>query len=136
MPMYWALCVKDRYGDIAERGYQIIINLALSTSDNAIPTEGDIITSLGMFYIHIPIQWKNPTFSQFQQFATIMQQQSNQKVWVHCALNMRVSVFLYLYNTLYLNVPEKIAIQKLNQVWQPNEVWLQFIDNIKNAYNK
>ena len=123
---------EDDFAQIAELGYQTVINLALATSDNAIPSEGDIVTNFGMEYVHIPVQWQNPTKNQFQLFAAIMQQQSSQKVWVHCALNMRVSAFLYLYNTILLKVPESVAIQKLNQVWQPNEVWSQFISSVQN----
>ena len=103
------------FTQIAYLGYKTIINLALATSDNAIAIEGDIITELGMSYLHIPIQWQKPTFEQFQLFVAIMQQQQHKyKVWVHCALNMRVSAFLYLYSALYLNISEKIALQKLN----------------------
>ena len=121
---------KD-FTHIAELGYHTIINLALVTSDNAIAIEGDLVTELGMSYLHIPIQWQRPTVEQFQLFAAVMQQQYRNKVWVHCALNMRVSVFLYLYTTLYLQVSEQTALKKLNQVWQPNETWSQFITDIK-----
>ena len=118
---------KEDFKQIAKLGYQTVVNLALATSDNAIPNEGDIVTSLDMSYIHIPVQWKNPTVKQFELFVAIMQKQTDQKVWVHCALNMRASVFLYLYNTLYLNLLEKEAAQKLHLIWQPNAVWKQFI---------
>ena len=121
---------------IAKLGYTAIINLALSTSDNAIPNEGDIVTELGMTYIHIPVQWQNPMLEQFEVFATIMRQLSGKKIWLHCALNMRVSAFLYLYSTLYQNLPKNVASQKLSEVWQPNEVWSEFISNIQNSHNK
>ena len=127
---------KEDFVRIAALGYNTVINLALVTSDNAIVNEGDLVTKLGMSYLHIPIEWERPTLEQFQLFATIMEQQSRYKVWVHCALNMRVSAFLYLYNRLYLNTAEHLALQKLNQVWQPNKTWSQFITKVKNAYNE
>src|SRR5450756_117291 len=40
---------------------QITCNLALPTSDNAIPNEGSVVTSLGMAYVHIPVDFKAPT---------------------------------------------------------------------------
>ena len=124
------------FTQIANLDYKTIINLALVTSDNAIVNEGDIVTELGMSYVHIPILWQKPMFEQFQLFATIMQQQNSYKVWVHCALNMRVSAFLYLYSKLHLNIAEKTALQKLNKVWQPNKIWSQFIADVKNTYKK
>ena len=122
------------FTEIASLGYDTIINLALATSDNAIANEGDIVTELGMSHVHIPVQWQRPMFEQFELFAAVMQQQRQSKVWVHCALNMRVSVFLYLYTTLYLGVVEETALQKRNQVWQPDAIWSQFIVDIKTVY--
>ena len=119
---------------IKDLGYSTMINLALTSSDNAIVNEGDIVTELGLSYVHIPIQWQKPTLEQFQLFAAVMQQQNQRKVWVHCAFNMRVSVFLYLYSTFYLSTPEETALQKLNQVWQPNDIWSQFIIDVNNSY--
>ena len=46
---------------IRESGFKAVINLALPTSDNAIPNEGSVVTSLGMSYIHIPVDFKAPT---------------------------------------------------------------------------
>jgi protein tyrosine phosphatase (PTP) superfamily phosphohydrolase (DUF442 family) len=122
------------FKQIACLGYKTVINLALMTSDNAIVTEGDIITDLGMSYLHIPVQWQKPTCEQFKLFVAVMQQQITQKVWVHCALNMRASAFLYLYSTLYLNFSKETALQKLNRVWQPNETWSQFIASVQIKY--
>jgi protein tyrosine phosphatase (PTP) superfamily phosphohydrolase (DUF442 family) len=36
---------------IRESGFEAAINLALPTSDNAIPNEGSIVTSSGMSYV-------------------------------------------------------------------------------------
>lgn len=119
------------FEQIAKDGYSTVINLALSTSDNAIPNEGDIITELSMTYIHIPVQWQNPTLEQFELFAAAMQHLVGRKTWVHCARNMRVSAFIYLYNTLYLNVPKNVASQKLSEVWQPNKVWSEFMSHVQ-----
>ena len=125
---------ETEFTRITDLGYSTMINLALTSSDNAIVNEGDIVTELGLSYVHIPIQWQQPTLEQFQLFAAVMQQQNQRKVWVHCAFNMRVSVFLYLYSTFYLSIPEETALQKLNQVWQPNNIWSQFIIDVNNSY--
>ena len=125
---------REELTQIATLGYKTVINLALVTSDNAIVNEGDIVTELGLPYIHIPIQWQQPLLEQFRLFVAVMQQQNQRKVWVHCAFNMRVSVFLYLYSRLHLKVDESVARQKLNQVWEPNDIWSQFIIDVINTY--
>src|SRR5436309_14841832 len=40
---------------VRDAGFDVVINLALPTSDNALPNEGSIVTALGMAYVHIPI---------------------------------------------------------------------------------
>ena len=121
----------EDFATIAKIGYQTVINLALSSSDNAIVHEGDIVTRLGMTYLHIPVQFDRPQTAQFELFAHALQQQAEDRVWVHCALNMRVSAFMYLYNTLYRKLPEADAQQLLQQVWQPNPVWAEFIGTVQ-----
>ena len=127
---------ENDFQEIAALGYNTVINLALVTSEKAIINEGDIVTNLGLSYIHIPVLWNNPTQEQFNIFASIMQQQSTNKVWVHCALNMRVSAFLYLYNIIYLNMPKEAAEGHLSNIWKPNEVWSEFITNGLNSASR
>jgi protein tyrosine phosphatase (PTP) superfamily phosphohydrolase (DUF442 family) len=112
-------------------GYKTVINLALASSDNAIPTEGDIVTDLEMTYVQIPVQWQNPTIEQFALFAAVMQQQGANKVWVHCALNMRASAFIYLYRTLCLGEPKSLAAEDLHNVWKPKDIWSKFINDVE-----
>jgi hypothetical protein len=52
------------------------------------------------------------------------------KIWVHCAMNMRVSVFIYLYRRLLLGESEKDASSIMSQIWSPNEIWQEFIRDV------
>ncbi|HTL87911.1 MAG TPA: protein tyrosine phosphatase family protein, partial [Leptolyngbya sp.] len=83
--------------EIKTAGYQVVINLAVPTSEGAIANEREIVESLGMQYFHIPVIWDAPTIEDFHQFSTVMQAHSKQSIFVHCAKNMRVSAFVYLY---------------------------------------
>ena len=40
---------------IAQAGYHAVINLAMSSSTNALANEGVIVTDLGMVYVQIPV---------------------------------------------------------------------------------
>ncbi|RFC47435.1 MAG: hypothetical protein DUW69_001426 [Verrucomicrobia bacterium] len=46
---------------------------------------------------------------------------------MHCAANMRVTAFLGLYWAIRLGWPEERAFQLQRGLWQPNEVWTDFI---------
>lgn len=86
-----------QFADIAEAGFDAVINLALPSSDNAVPNEGSIVTGHGMAYFHIPVVFENPTMKDLRLFVGIMNALEGQNVWVHCVVNARVSAFVYQY---------------------------------------
>ena len=113
---------------VADAGYETVINLALPTSEGAIAHEAQLVQSLGMEYIAIPVIWENPTTADLDKFLQAMEKRTSQKIFVHCAKNMRVSAFVYLYRRLHLNCNNEQAIADLHKIWQPNENWQSFID--------
>jgi protein tyrosine phosphatase (PTP) superfamily phosphohydrolase (DUF442 family) len=127
---------RRKFRVIREAGYEVVINLALATSDNAIADELDVVTGLGMEYCHIPVVWEHPDPAQFSQFARAMQEYRGRRVWVHCALNMRVSAFLYLFNVLVEGWQEEDARTLLHRIWKPDATWQAFIAEVMKRYPK
>ena len=125
---------REEFPEIAQAGYEAVINLALPSSDQAIADEGAIVTGLGLVYIHIPVIWQEPTLEDVQLFFDVMKCFKGRKVWVHCALNMRVSCFVYLYQKLVLRLPEAQASYPMVQIWRPDGVWQQLIDQAERAF--
>ena len=115
-------------------GIQAVINLALPTSSNALPGEAEFITRQGISYFQIPVIWEKPELHQLQQFFGTLKVLNGRKVWVHCAKNMRVSAFIYLYRKLCLAENEESAAHPMRDVWVPNETWRAFIDKAISAY--
>jgi protein tyrosine phosphatase (PTP) superfamily phosphohydrolase (DUF442 family) len=117
----------DQFPTIKDFGYQVVVNLALPESTNALADERAIAENLDMQYIHIPVVWENPTLDNFQDFADALQANADKPVFVHCAANMRVSAFMYLYNRIYKQMSEEQAQNNLSQIWTPNDIWQNFI---------
>jgi protein tyrosine phosphatase (PTP) superfamily phosphohydrolase (DUF442 family) len=118
---------------IQESGFEAVVNLALPTSDNAIANEGSVVTSLGMSYVHIPVDFKAPTSQDFRAFCRVMEAFDDRPVFVHCAANMRVSAFVFLYRVMFRHIAVTEAERDLHAIWQPDEVWSRFIrDELKN----
>ena len=115
-------------------GIKAVINLALPTSSSALPQEAELITRQGMSYIQIPVEWERPEIHQLLQFFGVLKAFEGQKVWVHCAKNMRVSVFIYLYRRLCLAHSEQDSAHPMREVWKPNETWQAFIREALDAY--
>jgi protein tyrosine phosphatase (PTP) superfamily phosphohydrolase (DUF442 family) len=120
----------EQFPEIKAAGYQVVINLALLDSSNAVPTERAILENLHLTYIHIPVLWESPTAADFDLFTQTMQQYADRSIYVHCAANKRVSVFIYLYRRLYQNIAMAKALTDLEKIWTPNPIWQKFMDEV------
>ena len=109
----------SQLAEISKASYSVVVNLAMHDSDNAIPEEGDIVSSLGMKYIHIPVPFEAPTSGHLKKFFTVMDSFEDKKVFVHCAVNARVSAFMYQYLTLKKGVSSDQATSPLLNKWLP-----------------
>ncbi len=118
---------------IRAAGCQAVINLAMPESPDAFPEEGELVQSLDMRYIPIPVEWELPERENLEAFFAALSSLEGQTVFVHCTRNMRVSVFVFLYRVLRLGEPRFQAEMDLRKIWQPNETWQEFIDEILSA---
>ena len=115
--------------DIAQNGYDVVINLATHNSENAIENEGSIVASLGMTYIHIPVPFEAPTPDHLRKFFGFMNELSEEKIFVHCAVNARVSAFVFKYLTMERKMQAEKATTPLLAQWLPqmNLIWKNFL---------
>ena len=115
--------------DIAQNGNEVVINLATHNSENAIENEGSIVASLGMTYIHIPVPFEAPTPEHLRKFFGFMNGLSEEKVFVHCAVNARVSAFVFKYLTMEKMIQAEKATTPLLEQWLPqmNLIWRNFL---------
>jgi len=108
-------------------GVRHIVNLGLHSHERALPDEAASVKALGMEYIHIPVEFEQPTEADFSRFCAVMRGLDDQPVHVHCIVNARVSAFLYRYRRDCLDVPDLVAREALEAIWSPGGVWATFI---------
>jgi len=121
---------KEQFTLIKDAGYQNIINLAAHNSTGALTNEKSIVEALGLAYHHIPVPWDAPSVDQLQQFFTLFESLSSDKVFIHCIANKRVSVFCYLYRVCHQKWDTDLAENDLLRVWTPNSTWQIFINSV------
>jgi protein tyrosine phosphatase (PTP) superfamily phosphohydrolase (DUF442 family) len=115
-------------GAIADAGYTTVINLALHDDPRySLPDEAGSVRALGMDYVHIPVQFAAPTRENLAEFFRAMDARRGQRVWVHCAANIRVSAFLGLYWTLREGRDRGQAFALVRTLWEPDPIWARFI---------
>lgn len=118
----------DQFAMIREAGYEVVINLALTTSDNALAHEGSLVADLKMAYVHIPVDFARPTAADFEAFAGVLDGFRGRRVFIHCAMNMRVSAFVFIYRVLRGEATRVEALRDLKAIWEPDETWSRFIE--------
>ena len=120
----------EQMQEIADEHVSLVVNLALGTSGGAIPDEDQLVHSLGMRYIHIPVEWNHPTKQNLQDFFAAMDEHKDEKVHVHCQANYRASAFIMLYRVLRLGWDKADAIPVMEKMWNPEDfpVWQRFIE--------
>lgn len=121
---------REQFGEIAADGYRFVINLALPSSDHAIPDEGAVVTEHGMIYVHIPVDFANPTETDLDAFLGVMSAFEGQKVWVHCVVNARVSAFCFHYLTRVHGYSAEKATSPILKRWHERgvePVWKRFL---------
>ncbi len=129
---------SEAFEAIRSAGFSLVVNLATPASESWNPEEQAIVESLGMAYVGIPVDWENPTLADFEDLADLLDANldagGDRKVWVHCALNWRVSAMIYLYQRLRRKQPQESALRNLAAIWVPNQVWQGFIDAVMELY--
>ncbi len=122
--------------NLPKYGIRTVINLLPPHSATALRGESEKITALGMNYLQIPVKWEQPTLEQLEQFCIALRTHEGRPCWVHCANNMRVSAFLYIYRSIFLNDPEEVACDPMIEIWEPNPIWKTFIDDAMRQFAK
>ena len=126
-----------QFAEVAAAGFTTVINLALHDDPRySLPDEPGTVQSLGMDYVHIPVQFAAPMEADLLAFFTAMQAHEGEKIWVHCAANMRVSAFLGLYRVIRQGWDKERAFELMNGLWQPNERWSSFIATMLAKYGQ
>lgn len=118
---------QQQLAQLQQHGVRTVINLAPHHVENALADEARIVTQLGMRYVHIPVDFKQPTEADFAQFCAAMQSASHEKTLIHCAANMRVSAFIYRYRRQVLHDQGAQVATDLGKIWTPFGVWADFI---------
>ena len=120
---------------LAGRGYELVVYIAPPTSRGAIETEGKLVAATGIAYVNIPVDWQNPQYDDFELFSGILNQSGRRRVLIHCQVNMRASLFTFLYRVVHEKADPREAYRFVTKVWEPQEQWLTFAQMVLSRNN-
>jgi len=121
---------ENQLRSLSKSGYEAVINLGLSNAEYSVANEQTLIESQGMRYFHIPVSFTAPEIEKYFEFSAILNTLSTKKVFLHCAANKRVAVFLALFQIIEEKWPVKKAIKQLKMLWEPDAVWTAYMENV------
>jgi protein tyrosine phosphatase (PTP) superfamily phosphohydrolase (DUF442 family) len=120
--------------DVAEAGYQAVINLGLLDPRYCLSDEAASVRSLGLDYHHIPVRFDAPTVGDFRAFVKAMDGCADRRVFVHCAANYRVSSFLAVYGEMRLGWTRARADAHARTLWPLDDVWSAFLERCRKEF--
>lgn len=112
---------------VSEAGFMRVIYIAFTDNKTAIESEDRVVKSLGMDYLHIPVDFDRPVIDDFEDFAAVLNRDKTIRTLLHCQINLRASAFSFLYRVIYGGVPMLEAKEDLDAIWQPDKTWYAFI---------
>lgn len=120
---------KEQLKDIVNFNIQIVINLAPHTVRDAVKDEENIVKSLNIEYINIPVDWNSPTKENLVKFMDLMDKNIDKTVYVHCQANFRASSFVTIYRILRQHWNQEEALKTMYEIWSVNAypIWQEFI---------
>ena len=121
----------EQMKSVAEAGVELVINLAPHDVPNAIPNETELVSSLGMEYINIPVNWNTPTRDGLNIFMDTMDANRDRKIHVHCEANFRASGFITIHRVLRLGWEPGMAFEVMHTIWDEDAypIWKMFLED-------
>ena len=122
----------DQLKDAAQHGIEVVINLAPHYVPDALPGEAELVNSLGMQYVNIPVNWNTPTKEGLDRFMDAMDESKGKKVLVHCEANFRATAFVSMYRILRQGWDPEDALVVMHRIWDEDAypVWKMFIEDM------
>ena len=124
---------EDQFHEAHGAGYQVVINLAPDGLETSLPGERELLRSLGIDYIHIPVAWSEPRIDKLQAFEAAMEANAGRRTLIHCQANYRVTAFFALYAMAKLGWTSAQADSLIDRIWgsrpdyQMDDTWKEFI---------
>lgn len=112
---------------LSKQGFEAGIYLAPSSVSDAIKNEPELVNSQGLEFIHVPIPFGAPTEAHFEAVSAALQRLRDQKVLVHCQVNMRASTMVFLHRVIEEKESPAMAWESVTRVWSPEGPWKRLV---------
>ena len=126
---------EEQLRSAGAEGFDAVVNLATFNPEESLEGEQEIVESLSMSYVHIPVKWNRPIQSDLSRFFDALKALDGKKVLIHCIANFRATAFFSLFAEKHMGWSDKQGDAFIRAIWNPEEypVWRKFIDEMRNT---
>lgn len=115
---------------LKDLGYAQLLYLAPFSVGDAIADEPQLVRQQGLRFDHVPIPWGDPGLAHVDAvFAKLNAWPVRAKGLVHCQVNMRASVMVFLHRVLVRGHDPEQAWGAVTKVWTPEGRWRTLVDD-------
>jgi protein tyrosine phosphatase (PTP) superfamily phosphohydrolase (DUF442 family) len=137
-PIYLFHAINDRFATggqpeaadfswLKEQGYTAVVNLNTPSARNYLRGESEIVTDLGMTYVAHPLDCSVLSQELYEDFAAVLNALTEERVFVHCAGNVKSSAMMHIYRIQALHENPQAALTDLVSIGAGHEPkWFEF----------
>lgn len=115
---------------LKDLGFAQVLYLAPFSVSDAIADEAQLVRAQGLRFDHVPIPWASPALEHVDAvFARLNDWPVRAKGLVHCQVNMRASVMVFLHRVLVRGHDPEQAWSAVTKIWTPEGRWRKLIDD-------
>lgn len=120
----------ERLEGLAAQGYELLIDLLPADNAHAVADERKRVESQGLRYVHIPVDFAEPSTAQLEAFIEAIDVAAGTLVHAHCAANYRVSAFVAIHRVRSGRWTADQARDHIASLWNPADYppWAAFIN--------
>ncbi len=118
---------------LPDENFDTVIHINVLEAPYSLENEEEVVRSAGLNYHRVDISFENPDLDCFSQLQGLIQSNTKQRIFVHCASGYISSVMMCLHRCLKLN--QSTEDLDFFGVWQPNDRWQVFINEVLTAYS-
>lgn len=105
----------EAIAEVKKMGFKSVVNLRLASEEGAnVEEEGDVVRKLGMKYVHIPFDARNPDPKLIDNFIAAVTTPANTPAYVHCAAGGRAAALWMIKRVKVDRWSEERALTEAN----------------------
>jgi protein tyrosine phosphatase (PTP) superfamily phosphohydrolase (DUF442 family) len=114
--------------NLGSLGFEAVISLVPFTVPGTVKEEPDLLAKQRIEFVHAPIAFNAPDESHFLAVSSALTRLKDNKVLVHCEVNMRASSMVFLHRVVQGGEEPARAYEAVAAVWSPRGPWRRLME--------